>query len=107
MIKIRLNHKGQNMAEYAIIFGIVIAAAVGISALIKEGIQDRAVSEVRKIADDNPLGAAVVSPFDVVSDTDRVGKTVEDINVAAGGQVGEVRGTHGTADVVEDYSAGN
>ena len=67
MLKNILSRKGQNMAEYAIIFGVVIAAAVGISSLIKEGIQDRVVSEVRKIGDDQPIAQGPA--FDIQTTT--------------------------------------
>lgn len=104
MVRIRLNRKGQNMAEYAIIFGIVIAAAVGISALIKEGIQDRVASEVRKIGDDENTGTAT---FDVQSSTDRASQADENTTVAAGGAVAENKNSSGTTTVSESYGAGN
>ena len=107
MLRIRkiLSQKGQNMAEYAIIFGVVIAAAVGISALIKEGIQDRVVSEVRKIGDDQPLANAAV--FDIVSTVTRNRTSTDDTAVALGGAVTESATTNITSISNETYDAGN
>jgi hypothetical protein len=103
MMKIRLSRKGQNMAEYAIIFGIVIAAAVGISALIKEGIQDRVTAEVRKLGDD---GAAGTATFDISASTTRSSSGNETTTMAKGGKVDESKNSSGSTTVSESYKAG-
>lgn len=105
MIKIVFNRKGQNMAEYAIIFGIVIAAAVGVSALIKEGIQDRVISEVRKIGDD--AGTENGASFDLTDTTVRSSNGTENIYVAKGGVVNETKTSTGITNATEEYNAGN
>jgi hypothetical protein len=91
------------MAEYAIIFGVVIAAAVGISAIIKEGIQTRVVSEVRKLDDTENTGTAT---FNITSTTGRTSSASESTNVARGGRVTETRTSTGTTGVTETYRAG-
>ncbi len=107
MLRLLYNRKGQNMAEYAIIFGVVIAAAVGISALIKEGIQDRVVSEVRKIGDDEPL--TVGPAFDLIAVTQRTRDVdQDDIVIEKGGAVTE--DTHAKTTLeegYEEYNVGN
>lgn len=105
MLRLLYNRKGQNMAEYAIIFGVVIAAAVGISALIKEGIQDRVVSEVRKIGDDEPL--TVGAGFDISSTVGRDRTSSSSVDVATGGAVTETETASITSSSTETYSAGN
>lgn len=104
MLKNILSRKGQNMAEYAIIFGVVIAAAIGISALIKEGIQDRVVSEVRKIGDNQPPTAGAA--FDIQTTTGRTSNRDESINVATGGAVTERGTSSGTVNATETYRVG-
>ena len=111
MIKIILNRKGQNMAEYAIIFGIVIAAAVGISALIKTGIQDRVAGEVSKIGmtnDTDPLAASGSADFTgLLANTFRDSNATENITVEKGGKVIEGKISTGTTNVTEGYTVGN
>lgn len=88
MFKLFRKRKGQNTAEYAVIFGVVIAAAVGISALIKEGIQDRVVSEIRKIGDEDTVTGN--ASFDLRSLTNRLqSDRSQDVNVSTGGGVKE------------------
>ncbi len=41
MLRILRNKKGQNTAEYAILIGLVIAAAIGIQTYVKRGMQAR------------------------------------------------------------------
>ncbi|MCM8801113.1 MAG: hypothetical protein NC912_03760 [Candidatus Omnitrophica bacterium] len=99
------NRKGQSMAEYAIIFGVVIAAAVGISALIKEGIQDRVVSEMRKIGDDQPL--SVGARYDISVNVNRNRQDSSSRNVTQGGGVDERETINVTSTSTETYRAGN
>lgn len=106
MIKLRLSRKGQNMAEYAIIFGIVIAAAVGVSALIREGIQDRVISEVRTIGYVAPGGNVGAAVFDLSATTNRTSNATENITIAEGGEVTENKTSNGITNVSETYSAG-
>lgn len=98
------NRKGQNMAEYAIIFGVIIAAAVGIAGLIKEGIQDRVTSEVRKIGDDQSTGIAA---FDIASTVSRTRTGASSTNVAGGGAVTEADSATISTTSSEVYNAGN
>ncbi|MCM8792482.1 MAG: hypothetical protein NC826_05030 [Candidatus Omnitrophica bacterium] len=68
---IRRNKRAQTTAEYAIVIGLVIAAAIGIQALIKEGIHKRVASEVGKLQDtESGTGTFSVS---ATSDTSREG----------------------------------
>lgn len=98
------NRKGQNMAEYAIIFGVVIAVAAGMSGLIKEGVQDRVVSEIRKIGDDQATGIAA---FDIRSTARTSRGSTEDIDIATGGAVTESARRDITSSSTKTYSAGN
>lgn len=103
MLKNILNRKGQNMAEYAIIFGVVIAAAVGVSALIKQGVQNRVVREVSKIGDTEAAGTTT---FDIQTNTTRSSTGNEDISVAAGGAVTETKSSSGNVTASETYNVG-
>lgn len=104
MLKNILSRKGQNMAEYAIIFGVVIGAAVGISALIKEGIQDRVVTEVRRIGDSD--SSNLIAEFDITATTDRVTNRLENITVATGGKVTEREDSDASVNATETYKVG-
>jgi len=88
MIKKLLQKKGQNVAEYAVIFGVVIAAAVGISTLVKEGIQDRVISEVRKLGDD-ASSSEHLTTFTLDSTADRTRSIDSTRKVAKGGALTE------------------
>ena len=104
MLKYILSRKGQNMAEYAIIFGVVIAAAVGISALIKQGVQSRVVHEIGKIGETTNAGAQ--ANFDITTYTNRVSNPNETINITKGGGVNETRNAlSSTVNVTENYNA--
>lgn len=103
MLKNILSRKGQNMAEYAIIFGVVIAAAVGISALIKQGVQSRVASEISKIGDTEAGGTA---SFDIQATTTRQSTGSESVSVAAGGAVTEQKTSSGSVGVSETYTVG-
>jgi hypothetical protein len=96
--------KAQSIAEYAIVFGVVIAAATGISAIIKEGIQDRVASEARKIGDDSPGGNA---SFDITQTTNSQRNESQSLDVAAGGAVTDTQTIDVTSSSSENYSAGN
>ena len=104
-MKIIFKKKAQSIAEYAIIFGVVIAAATGISAIIKEGIQDRVASEVSKIGDDSP--GAVGSGFDITQSTNSNRSESQNLNVAAGGAVTDNQTIDITSTSNENYTAGN
>lgn len=97
-----LSRKGQNMAEYAIVFGVVISAAVGISALIKQGIQSRVVHEISKIGDTLPAGTA---NFAITTSTNRTSTGNEGITVATGGAVNETKTSSGSVNATETYNA--
>jgi hypothetical protein len=105
MLKNMLSRKGQNMAEYAIIFGVVIAAAVGISALIKQGVQSRVVSEISKLGDTDET--ARTATFDINTYTGRTSNANESINVLTGGAVNERKASSGIVNMTENYSVGN
>lgn len=102
MLRNILSRKGQNMAEYAIIFGVVIAAAVGISALIKQGVQSRVVSEISKVGGEGG-GTAT---FDITTTTNRQSTANESVNVQRGGAVTERRTSNANVSVSEDYGVG-
>lgn len=107
MIKIILNRKGQNMAEYAIIFGIVIAAAVGVSALIRTGIEYRVAGEVNKIGmtpDDSEYALSGSADFrGLTANTLRNSSATENITVDKGGKVTEGKTSTGITNVTEGY----
>ena len=48
----RLNKRGQSTAEYAILFALVVAVAIGIQTLVKRGLQGRVRNAVDYTAND-------------------------------------------------------
>jgi len=80
---IRLNKRGQTTAEYAILIGLVIAAAIGIQALIKEGIHDRIVAEVKKLKD--PAATAGTGTFSILATSTTTRSGTESMLTSKGG----------------------
>jgi hypothetical protein len=56
---IRLNRKGQSTAEYAIVFGLVVAAAIAMQTYVKRGLQGR-VRDAVDFTDQNEQNKGVV-----------------------------------------------
>lgn len=54
MLRRLSNHRGQNAAEYVIVFALIIAAAVAMQTYIKRGLQGRMKDATDKAAKDTP-----------------------------------------------------
>lgn len=94
---LRLMRKGQSTAEYAIVIGLVVAAAVAMQVYVKRGIQSKI-----KDAVDGTLGAGQYEPYylttsntstrnlnnsEATSTGGGVARTVSDASNSSGSQV--------------------
>jgi hypothetical protein len=74
--------KGQSTAEYAIVIGLVIAAAVAMQIYVKRGIQGKVRDAV-----DTTLAAKQYEPYYLESDLTNTRKESTTANTTAGGGV--------------------
>ncbi|MFA5385846.1 MAG: hypothetical protein WC364_14520 [Eubacteriales bacterium] len=97
---LRLKRKGQSTAEYAIVIGLVIAAAVAMQVYVKRGLQAK-IKAATDYTDSDARGvvgnAGQYEPYYLASDiqSTRVASTKEETQ--EGGQV--VRTIGGTGDI--------
>ncbi|MCX5698284.1 MAG: hypothetical protein NTX01_01095 [Candidatus Omnitrophica bacterium] len=88
---LRLKKTGQSTAEYAIVIGLVIAAAVAMQVYVKRGIQ----AKIRGVVDYQPDANTTIlkqyEPYYSLSEMDTVRTSAGTTNTTAGG--GVVRGT--------------
>ena len=60
------NRKGQNTAEYAILIGLVVAAAIGMQTFVKRGFQQRV-----RVAVNDTLGVIIEETIDASNEETR------------------------------------
>ncbi len=105
MLKNILSRKGQNMAEYAIIFGVVIAAAVGVSALIKNAVQTKVVGQLDQLP--GAVGSGGSLNLSLTANTTRnTPVDTSSVTVEKGGAVGETRTAVSNVKANEQYTVG-
>lgn len=85
---LKLMRKGQSTAEYAIVIGLVIAAAVAMQVYVKRSLQ----AKVRDAVDYNDPAATMLTtgqyePYYLTSNMDNTRKESTTANTAAGGGV--------------------
>lgn len=89
MFKWIWNRKGQNTAEYAILIGVIVAAAIAMQTYIKRGLQGRVRESVDFVENVTPAAGATVtftgtqyepyyrdSEFDVTSGSQKTATTI-------------------------------
>jgi len=102
---LKLKRKGQSTAEYAIVIGLVIAAAVAMQVYVKRSLQ----AKVKDAADYNDPAATMLStkqyePYYLESNLTNTRKEDSKINTATGGAItrtlnNDTAGRNGTQDV--------
>jgi hypothetical protein len=85
---LRLMRKGQSTAEYAIVIGLVIAAAVAMQVYVKRSLQ----AKVKDAVDYNDATATMLTtsqyePYYLQSDLDNTRGETSSVNTAKGGGV--------------------
>lgn len=83
MFKWLFNRRGQNTAEYAILIGLIVAAAIAMQTYVKRGLQGRFKDEVDKLAETT----AQYEPYYLTSDFDTDSKRKNAVAVGTGGGV--------------------
>jgi hypothetical protein len=91
---LRLMRKGQSTAEYAIVIGLVIAAAVAMQIYVKRGVQSKVKSAVDYVDSDASdagilpaTGQSQYEPYYMTTDLHSTRNAEETENMAAGGTV--------------------
>jgi len=86
---LRLKRKGQSTAEYAIVIGLVIAAAVAMQVYVKRGLQAKvkAATDYSDSADNVTGGAGQYEPYYLQSNMTGTHNASVAENTAAGGSV--------------------
>lgn len=89
MLRIFRNRRGQSTAEYAILIGLIVAAAVAMQTYVKRGLQGRVKDAVDTMATSTgDLGGTTqYEPYYLESNFDNTRGSTETENVQEGGGV--------------------
>ena len=97
MFKWLFNKKAQNTAEYAILIGLVVAAAVAMQTYVKRGLQGRVREVVDHVGAEGDVGGNTLSftgnqyePYYLKSDFETTSQAERTATVGLGGGVGTV-----------------
>jgi len=86
----KLNKRGQNTAEYAILIGVIVAAAIAMQAYVRRGMQAR-VKDAVDYSKDNPgtgiFNTSQYEPYYMDSDMETTQDSTESEAMMVGGSI--------------------